>query len=188
MNFMISESVLRQMSAAAHSDAAVETFFYAASECALGQVLVARSAWGVCASLIRDGRDELEVDLAARFPAVRFVANEAAVRDDLAKVICFVDKPAEGFHLPLDMRGTPFQCRVWEKLRAIPVGRTVSYTEVARWVGPLTTALAVARACAVNPIALAVPCHRVVRSDGALSGYRWGVGRKRALLQSEAAA
>ena len=97
-----------------------------------------------------------------------------------------MDKPAAGLHLRLNMRGTLFQRRVWEKLRAIPAGRTVTYTDVAYWVGPLTWARAVADACASNPIALAVPCHRVVRSNGDLGGYRWGVERKREMIRREA--
>jgi AraC family transcriptional regulator, regulatory protein of adaptative response / methylated-DNA-[protein]-cysteine methyltransferase len=116
------------------------------------------------------------------------VANDAVVHDDLAKVIRFVDNPAAGLHLTLDMRGTPLHRRVWEKLRAIPVGRTVTHTELARWISPLTSARVVAGACAANPIALAIPCHRVVRSDGDLAGYRWGVERKRELLRKEAMA
>jgi len=99
-----------------------------------------------------------------------------------------VDKPAKGLHFTLDMRGTPFQRRVWEKLRAIPIGRTVSYMELAHWISPLASARAVAGACAANPIALAIPCHRVVRSNGDLAGYRWGIERKRELLSREAVA
>jgi AraC family transcriptional regulator of adaptative response/methylated-DNA-[protein]-cysteine methyltransferase len=188
MNLMISRIVARSMAAATHADAAVDTISYATSECTLGQVLVARSVSGVCAILIGADHHELAADLAARFPQAELVANEAVVHDDLAKVIRFVDRPAEGLHLTLDMRGTPFQRRVWEKLRGIPVGRTVTYTELARWVGPLTSARAVAGACAANPIALAVPCHRVVRSDGDLAGYRWDVERKRELIRKEAMA
>jgi len=103
-------------------------------------------------------------------------------------VIRFVDNPAAGLHLTLDMRGTPLHRRVWEKLRAIPVGRTVTYTELGRWISPLTSARVVAGACAANPIALAIPCHRVVRSDGDLAGYRWGIERKRELIRKEAMA
>jgi len=186
MNLMISRIVARSMPAATH--ATVDTISYATGECALGRLLVARSASGVCAILIGEDHDELAADLAARFPQAELVANEAVVGDDLAKVIRFVERPAEGLHLVLDMRGTPFQRRVWEKLRTIPVGRTVTYTELARWIGPLTSARAVAGACAANPIALAVPCHRVVRSDGDLAGYRWDVERKRELLRREAVA
>ncbi|MBX9825876.1 MAG: methylated-DNA--[protein]-cysteine S-methyltransferase [Xanthobacteraceae bacterium] len=188
MNLMISESALRLEPAATQTEAAVETIAYATGTSALGEVLVARSIEGICAILLGAGHDELQADLAARFPEARLVASEAAVRDDLAKVIRFVDKPAEGLHLQLDMRGTPFQRRVWEKLRAIPAGRTVTYTELARWVGPLTSARAVAGACAANPIALAVPCHRVVRTDGGLADYRWGIARKRELIGKEAMA
>ena len=99
-----------------------------------------------------------------------------------------MDDPAEGLRLPLDMRGTPFQRRVWEKLRAIPLGRTVTYTDVAYWVGPLTSARAIAGACSSNPIALAVPCHRVVRSNGDLAGYQWGVERTCEMIRREARA
>src|SRR5262252_8295179 len=157
MNLMISRIVARSMPAATH--ATVDTISYATGECALGRLLVARSASGVCAILIGEEHDELAADLAARFPQAELVANEAVVGDDLAKVIRFVDRPAEGLHLVLDMRGTLFQRRVWEKLRTIPVGRTVSYTELARRIGPLASARAVAVACAANPIALAVPCN-----------------------------
>ena len=97
-----------------------------------------------------------------------------------------MDKPAEGLHLRLDLRGTPFQRRVWEKLRSIRVGRTVTYMELARWISPLASPRAVARACAANPVALAIPCHRVVRSNGGLAGYRWGIERKRELIRREA--
>ena len=186
MNLMISETPLQHTTAATHAGVAVDILFYATGECALGRVLVARSVDGVCAILIGADHDELEADLAGRFPQATLVANAGVVHDDLAKVIRFVDKPAEGFHLTLDMRGTPLQRRVWEKLRAIPVGRTVTYMELARWMSPLVSARVVACACAANPIALAIPCHRVVRSDGDLAGYRWGIARKRELIRKEA--
>lgn len=186
MTLMISGTALRVTREATPTVVAVDILSYAIGECALGQVLVAHSVKGVCAILIAAGRDELEADLAARFPQSRLVANEAVVHDDLAKVIRFVDKPAEGLHLSLDLRGTPFQRRVWEKLRAIPVGRTVTYMELARWISPLASPRAVAGACAANPIALAVPCHRVVCSNGELVGYRWGLERKRELIRKEA--
>jgi methylated-DNA-[protein]-cysteine S-methyltransferase/AraC family transcriptional regulator of adaptative response/methylated-DNA-[protein]-cysteine methyltransferase len=149
---------------------------------------VARSSNGVRAVLINDTDEELEADLAARFPQSTILANEIAVRDDLAKVVRFMEKPAGGLDLTLDMRGTPFQRRVWEKMRAISVGRTVSYMELAKWISPLASPRAVAGACAANPIALAIPCHRVVRGNGDLAGYRWGIERKRALIQKEAMA
>jgi AraC family transcriptional regulator of adaptative response/methylated-DNA-[protein]-cysteine methyltransferase len=188
MNLMISEITSQHSHAATPTDVLVETLTYATSKCTLGRVLVARSQKGVCAILIGAGHDELALDLAARFSNTNLVANEAAVHDDLAKVVRFVERPAQRLYLPLDMRGTPFQRLVWEKLRAIPVGRTATYTDVAYWVGPLTSAHAVAGACASNAIALAVPCHRVVRSNGDLAGYRWGVERKRELIRREAIA
>jgi len=128
-----------------------------------------------------------------RFPTMPFyvVGKEISLEDirlTLQKVADrFVEHPAERLHLPLDLRGTPFQCRVWEKLRAVSIGRTVSYSELARWISPYASPRAVARACAANPIALAIPCHRVVHGDGDLAGYRWGIERKRELLRREAA-
>jgi AraC family transcriptional regulator of adaptative response/methylated-DNA-[protein]-cysteine methyltransferase len=191
MNLMIFETPLqhtRGAIAATHAESAVDILSYAIGECALGRVLVARSVNGVCAIMIGADNAELEADLAARFPQATLVANRVVVGDDLAKLIRFVDKPAKGLHLTLDMRGTPFQRRVWEKLRSIPVGRTVTYTELARWISPLASARAIAGACAANPIALAIPCHRVVRTDGDLAGYFWGIERKRELLKREAMA
>jgi len=188
MNLMIRETASRLASATMQANDTIDTLSYAIGECALGQVLVARSAKGVCAILIGDDRNELKADLAARFPEATLAANEPVVRDDLAKVIRFVDKPTEGLRLTLDMRGSPLQRRVWEKLRAIPMGRTVTFTELARWISPLATPRVVAGACAANPIALAIPCHRVVRSNGDLADYRWGIERKRELIRREAMA
>jgi len=187
MNLMISETALHP-TLAAPTGAAVDVIFHAVGACALGQVLVARSAAGVCAILIGGDPDELAADLAARFPKSTLVASAPILRDDLARVIRFVDKPAEGLHLRLDMRGTPFQCRVWERLRTIRVGRTVTYTELARWISPFASPRAVGSACAANPIALAIPCHRAVRTDGSLAGYRWGIARKREMIRREAMA
>jgi AraC family transcriptional regulator of adaptative response/methylated-DNA-[protein]-cysteine methyltransferase len=166
----------------------VDTVSYATDESALGRVLVARSVSGVCAILIGADDNELVTDLAARFPEAELVADEAVVHDDLARVTRFVDKPTEGLDLPLDLRGTPFQRRVWEALRAIPVGTTVTYSELANSIGAPNAVRAVAGACAANPIALAVPCHRVVGGDGDLTGYYWGVERKRELIKKEATA
>ena len=189
MNLMISETPLQHTPAATgatHADVAVDILSYAIGESALDGVLVARSANGVCAILIGADHDELEADLVARFPHATLVANEALVHDDLAKVIRFVDSPGEGLHLTLEMRGTPLQRRVWEKLRSIPVGRTMTYMEFARWISPLASARVIAGACAANPIALAIPCHRVVRVDGDLA-YPWGIERKRDLIRKEMA-
>jgi methylated-DNA-[protein]-cysteine S-methyltransferase/AraC family transcriptional regulator of adaptative response/methylated-DNA-[protein]-cysteine methyltransferase len=162
----------------------VDVIAYATSNCALGDVLVARSAKGVCAILMGDDSEDLEADLALRFPEATLIA----VQDDLAKVLRFLQRPANGLRLTLDVRGTPFQRRVWEKLRAISVGRTVTYMELARWISPLASPRAVACACAANSIAIAIPCHRVVCGGGDLSGYRWGVERKRELIKMEAMA
>jgi AraC family transcriptional regulator of adaptative response/methylated-DNA-[protein]-cysteine methyltransferase len=166
----------------------VDTISYATSESALGRVLVARSVSGVCAILIGADDNELVTDLAARFPEAKLVVDEGVVQDDLAKVTRFVDKPTEGLDLPLDLRGTPFQRRVWEALRTIPVGTTVTYSELANSIGAPNAVRAVAGACAANPVALAVPCHRVVGRDGDLTGYYWGVERKRVLIKKEATA
>ena len=166
----------------------VDTISYATGESALGPVLVARSISGVCAILIGADDNELMMDLAARFPKAKLVADEAVVKDDLAKVTRFVDKPTEGLDLALDLRGTPFQRRVWEALRMIPVGTTVTYSKLAKSIGAPNAVRAVAGACAANPIALAVPCHRVVGSDGDLTGYYWGIERKRELIKKEATA
>jgi AraC family transcriptional regulator of adaptative response/methylated-DNA-[protein]-cysteine methyltransferase len=163
----------------------VEALFYATSKSPLGDVLVARSAKGVRAILIGDDSAYLEADLAGSFPEAALMARFSAVQGDLAKVLCFLQRPADGLHLMLDMRRTAFQRRVWEKLRAVSVGRTVTYMELARWISPFASPRAVARACAANVIALAIPCHRVVGSSGDLSGYRWGVERKRRLIKME---
>lgn len=171
MNLMIPEAVARLTPAPTLADDTADILSYAIGACDLGQVLVARSVKGVCAIMIGIDQGVLQADLAARFPHAQLVANETVMQDDLAKVIRFVERPAEGLHLPLDLRGTPFQRRVWERLRAIPVGRTVTYTELARWISPLASARAVAGACAANPIALVIPCHRVMRSDGNLADY-----------------
>ncbi|HEY0182954.1 MAG TPA: methylated-DNA--[protein]-cysteine S-methyltransferase [Rhodopila sp.] len=161
---------------------------FAIGQTALGEVLVARGAMGVCAILIGSDAEELRRDLAARFPADNLVADRSLLRDDLSKAARFIEDPEAGLDLLLDMGGTPFQRRVWNVLRTIPAGATVTYAEVARRIGEPRSFRAVARACASNPIALAVPCHRVVGSNGALSGYRWGIERKRALIDREAAA
>jgi methylated-DNA-[protein]-cysteine S-methyltransferase/AraC family transcriptional regulator of adaptative response/methylated-DNA-[protein]-cysteine methyltransferase len=159
------------------------------SKCAAISNDITRSAVGVCAILIGSDRDEFESDLAERFPDSRLVADEQQLRDDLSKLVRFIDKPSEGLDLPLDMRhGTPFQRQVWDALLAIPCGARVTYAALAHRIGMPNAARAVASACAANAIALGIPCHRVVRSDGTLSGYRWGVGRKRALVNREAVA
>jgi AraC family transcriptional regulator of adaptative response/methylated-DNA-[protein]-cysteine methyltransferase len=186
MNLVISESTLRLDPTV--PSAAVDVLFFATGECALGKVLVARSAKGVCAILLGDNPEALESDLAARFPKSTLVANEAKVRDDLSKVIRHAASPSEGLDLALDMRGTPLQRRVWDAIRAIQPGQTKSYMQIARMINsayPMVAARVVGNACAANPLALAIPCHRVIRSDGKLAGYRWGLERKRELLARE---
>jgi O-6-methylguanine DNA methyltransferase len=159
---------------------------YSIGKSMLGHILVARGALGVCAILIGSDAESLKRQLAESFPESKLAPNDIKLRKDLARVVRFVMDPSEGLDLVLDMRGTAFQRRVWNALRAVPAGTTVSYTELARSLGDTKLARAVASACAANALALAVPCHRVVRSDGSLSGYRWGVERKRALIDKEA--
>jgi AraC family transcriptional regulator, regulatory protein of adaptative response / methylated-DNA-[protein]-cysteine methyltransferase len=160
---------------------------FAVGECSLGSILVARSERGVCAIFLGDDPDALARELQDRFPHATMIGGDAAFEDVVAKVVGLVEAPRLGLDLPLDVRGTAFQQRVWRALREIPAGSTASYREVAWRIGAPGAVRAVAHACASNPLAIAIPCHRVVRSDGGLSGYRWGVERKRALLQREAA-
>ena len=160
---------------------------FAVGECSLGAILVAATERGVCAILLGDDPDRLVRDLQDRFPNARLVGGDKSFERVVAQVVGFVERPAVGLDLPLDVRGTAFQLRVWQALRQIPAGATVSYRDLARRVGVPNAVRAVARACATNTIAVAIPCHRVVRSDGTLSGYRWGVERKRALLAREQA-
>jgi AraC family transcriptional regulator of adaptative response/methylated-DNA-[protein]-cysteine methyltransferase len=164
-----------------------ETIRFAIGECSLGAILVAATEKGICAILIGDDPDLLARDLQDRFPHAQLEGADPAFDKTVATVVGFVEAPNIGMALPLDVRGTAFQQRVWEALRAIPAGVTVSYAELAARIGVPTGARAVAGACAANPVAVAIPCHRVVRNDGNLSGYRWGVERKRILLDREAA-
>ncbi len=165
-----------------------EEIRFAIGESSLGAILVASSARGVAAILLGADPDALARDLQDRFPMARLVGADPDYEAVVATVVAFVEAPGLGLDLPLDVRGTAFQQRVWQALRDIPVGQTLSYTDIAARIGSPTSVRAVAGACAANNIALAIPCHRVVRSDGALSGYAWGVERKRRLLATEAAA
>jgi len=176
------------MPATAPEAAALDTIAYAIGQSAIGKILAARNPVGVCAILIGSDAGALEQDLANRFPGRVLVEDGAALRGDLAAIARFIEAPGAGLDLPLDIRhGTPFQRRVWEVLRTIPCGATITYTALARRLGQPDGARAVATACAANAIALGIPCHRVVRANGTLSGYRWGIERKRALLDREAA-
>lgn len=159
---------------------------FAVGQCSLGSILVAQSTRGVCAILLGDDPEMLVHQLQERFPAAELVGGDVSFERLVAQVVGFVEAPKIGLDLPLDVRGTAFQERVWQALRKIPVGGKVSYAELARRIGAPRAVRAVAGACAANTIAVAIPCHRVVRSDGGLSGYRWGISRKRALLAREA--
>lgn len=157
------------------------------SNCALGTMLVAATGQGVAAILLGDERDELRCQLQSRFPGVKLVEDAAALAPAMTKIADFIAAPASGLDLPLDPQGSAFQLLVWQRLREIPAGTSVSYAEIAHRLGRPRAVRAVARACAANALAIAIPCHRVVRSDGSLAGYRWGVARKAALLALEAA-
>lgn len=170
------------------ADHAAEEIRVAVRDGALGKLLVATSGRGVCAILLGDRPDALRRDLQARFPQARLVEGDAAAAEAAERVAGLLEAPCRALDLPLDLRGTAFQRLVWEALREIPPGTTASYGEVARRIGQPRAAREVAAACAANPLAVAVPCHRVVKADGSISGYRWGVARKRSLLDREGAA
>ena len=159
---------------------------FAVGECSLGSILVSATGKGVCAILLGDDPDALVRELQDRFPKARLIGGDKEFKQVVAKIVGVVETPEPGFDLPLDVQGTAFQRRVWQALREIPIGLTASYKEIADRIGASKAVRAVARACASNAVAVVIPCHRVVRVDGALSGYRWGVERKRVLLEREA--
>jgi AraC family transcriptional regulator of adaptative response/methylated-DNA-[protein]-cysteine methyltransferase len=161
---------------------------FAVGQCSLGSILVGQSERGVCAILLGKDPAQLVHDLEEQFPKAELMAATRGFGDVVAKVVSLIEEPDVEFELPLDIRGTAFQQRVWKALRQIPVGSTASYAEIAKRIGMPRAVRAVAQACGANSLAVAIPCHRVVRNDGALSGYRWGVERKRALLEREAKA
>lgn len=161
---------------------------FAVGQCALGALLVAASDTGICEIALHEDPEQLVRNLQDRFKAARLIGADREFEQWMAAVVGFVENPSVGLHLPLDVRGTAFQRRVWEALREIPVGTTVTYTDIAERIGSPRSVRAVARACATNNIALAIPCHRVVRTDGSLAGYRWGIERKRELIEREAKA
>ena len=172
----------------AHATKAMEHLTFAIGTCSLGALMVARNAGGVCAILLGDTRADVLDELQQRFPHAAIVEGDHRAIRLLSKVAAIIESPKTALDLPLDMGGTDFQQRVWRALQGIPVGSTLSYAEIAQRIGAPSAVRAVAQACAANRLAIAIPCHRVVRSDGALSGYRWGVERKRMLLQREACA
>jgi AraC family transcriptional regulator, regulatory protein of adaptative response / methylated-DNA-[protein]-cysteine methyltransferase len=158
---------------------------FAVGQCSLGSILVAATERGVCAISLGDDPDALCHELERRFPSARLVGGDGAFEALVARVVGLVENPRSIAELPLDIRGTAFQERVWQALTKIPVGTTATYSELARSLGSPASVRAVARACAQNPLAVAIPCHRVVRKDGNLAGYRWGIERKRELLARE---
>ena len=164
-----------------------EVIRFALGQCSLGAILVAQSGRGICAITLGDDPEALLRDLQDRFPHAELIGADAGFEAQVAQVVGFVEAPQIGLDLPLDIRGTAFQERVWQALREVPAGQTQSYAMIAQRIGSPRAVRAVAQACAANRIAVAIPCHRVIREDGALSGYRWGISRKRALLDKEAA-
>jgi AraC family transcriptional regulator of adaptative response/methylated-DNA-[protein]-cysteine methyltransferase len=164
------------------------TIRFAVGECSLGAILVAATEQGICAISFGDDPDALVRDLQDRFAQATLIGGDEEFERHVAEVVGFIEAPGRGLNLPLDVRGTAFQQRVWEALREIPAGSKTTYADLARRIGQPSAVRAVAQACALNKIAVAIPCHRVARVDGGLAGYRWGVARKRALLEREAAA
>jgi AraC family transcriptional regulator of adaptative response/methylated-DNA-[protein]-cysteine methyltransferase len=161
---------------------------FAVGHCSLGSILVAQSERGICAILLGDDPEQLIRQFQDRFARANLVGADQTFEQLVAKVVRVVETPAHGLDLPLDVQGTVFQQRVWQALRDVPAGSTTTYTEIARRLGSPKSARAVAQACGANVLAVAIPCHRVVRTDGTVSGYRWGIARKRALLKREAGA
>lgn len=161
------------------------TIHFTAGACSIGSVLIACSQKGICAILIGDSEVKLAKDLQSRFSDSDIIQSDDELAYLLAKVLPFIEQPSIGLDAPLDIRGTAFQQSVWQALCEIPPGMTASYMEIAQKLGAPKAFRAVAQACGSNALAVAIPCHRVVKSDGGLSGYRWGIERKRLLLQRE---
>ncbi len=183
--YEVSNKVLGMTPTSFRDGGANSSIHFAIGECFLGSILVARSDRGVCAVMMGDDPQQLARDLQDQFPKAEIIGAERSYEDLVAKVVGLIENPRIGLDLPLDIRGTAFQQRVWKALQQIPVGSTASYTEIAESIGMPKSVRAVAGACAANTIAVAIPCHRVIRNDGGLSGYRWGVERKSSLLERE---
>lgn len=162
------------------------TIHYATGLCASGTVLAAQNERGICAILLGDNADALVQDLRQRFSGAELIDSNATLQPLLKQVADFIATPGKKTDFPLDLQGTDFQKKVWQALRKIPVGKTTTYTDIAKSIGSPSAVRAVAGACAANPIAVIIPCHRVLKRDGSLSGYRWGIERKRELLLREA--
>ncbi|VVD74087.1 bifunctional DNA-binding transcriptional regulator/O6-methylguanine-DNA methyltransferase Ada [Pandoraea anhela] len=179
------DALLGMKPAAFRAGGKAESIRFAVAQCSLGALLVAATPRGLCAISLGDDPDALVRELQDRFPQAELVGADAEFERWVAQVVGFVESPHVGLSLPLDVRGTAFQQRVWQALRDVPAGETASYAQIAERIGSPRAVRAVAQACASNTLAVAIPCHRIVRNDGALSGYRWGVERKRALLAHE---
>lgn len=184
--YAAADGALGMLPAAYRKGGASAEIRYGIGDSSLGRVLAAASERGVCCIMLGDDDGELVADLGRRFPNARTIAADEDFQSTIDAVVALVEEPEQGLSLPLDIRGTAFQRRVWQALQAIPIGETRSYAGLARDIGEPRAARAVAAACAANKLAVAVPCHRVIHSNGSDSGYRWGVERKRALLAKEA--
>ncbi len=186
--YEVAPAALGMTPAARRNGGKGETIRFVTVATAIGWALVAATDRGVCQTALGDNRERLAELVRARFPAAELVAEDPRLRDWAERIVRFITAPSQNLDLPLDIRGTAFQARVWRALQKIPLGQTATYSEIARALGQPTAVRAVARACAANDLALLVPCHRVIREDGDLAGYRWGIERKRALLDRERAA
>lgn len=164
---------------------AQETLYYSLQPCSLGLILVAVSKVGLCAILIDDSADALKLELRNRFPVAELIENDREAKPTLTQVVALIDNPHAPVKLVLDERGTPFQQQVWKALREIPLGVTVTYSDIAEKIGRPLAVRAVGAACGANPLAIVTPCHRVISKDGKLTGFRWGKHRKLQLLQNE---
>jgi O-6-methylguanine DNA methyltransferase len=182
MNLIVTDLACRET---ASIKSVADEIEFAVGDCTLGKVLVARSPVGVCAILFGSTDEEVEQDLAASFPGGRIASNDRRLRADLATILQFIAVPRNPLELDLDIRGTPFQRRVWNALRTIAFGKPLTYAQLARRVSGPKSLRAIAQACAENPIALAIPCHRVMGNSGSMAGYRWGIERKRVLINKE---
>lgn len=181
-----SGEILGMSARAFRAGGAGETIRFVTAECSFGCMLVAATARGVCAIALGDAPGPLVEDLHSRYSKATLLGEDAALRRWVHEIVAHIDVPTRALDLPLDVRGTAFQLRVWQALSRIPAGSTASYSEIAKRIGAPGSARAVARACASNTLAIAIPCHRAIAGDGGLAGYRWGLERKKALLEREA--
>ena len=166
----------------------IEEIHFSFGKFSLGLALIAATGKGIAAILLGDGQDELHRELVYAFPQAHLVSDQTGLADKVAKIVAFLDAPHLGLDLQLDIRGTAQEQAVWQALRNVPAGQTVTYGQIAKSLALPATAQDVGAACAANLLAVAIPCHRVVKADGSISGYRWGVHRKRKLINREAVA